>query len=156
MGNGCTHGHVTLKELSYPHSAVHTHRHTGLKHASSGRHVGMKFLQHNLQCLCMHFLLLFRVRNSAMKFGFSCLTTAVVDSLYGCHDSLWICTISKCYLMVYVTFSAFTLSVGRKEGLPACKKLSGGVLAWLFVWSDVQTCIWPSWCHCHSLSLASV
>jgi len=30
------------------------------------------------------------------------------------------------------------------EGHPACKKLSGGVLAWLFVWSDVQICIWPS------------
>jgi len=30
------------------------------------------------------------------------------------------------------------------------------VLAWLSVWSEVQTCIWPSWCHCHSLSLASV
>jgi len=23
-------------------------------------------------------------------------------------------------------------------------------------WSEVQTCIWPTWCHCHSLSLASV
>ena len=33
------------------------------------------------------------------------------------------------------------------------KILSGGVLAWLSVWSEVQTCIWPSWCHCHSLSL---
>jgi len=30
------------------------------------------------------------------------------------------------------------------------------VLVWLSVWSAVQTCIWPSWCHCHSLSLASV
>jgi len=30
------------------------------------------------------------------------------------------------------------------------------VLAWLSVWSEVQTYIWPSWCHCHSLSLASV
>ena len=39
---------------------------------------------------------------------------------------------------------------------PACKKLSGGPLAWLFVWSDVQICIWPSWRHCHSLSLASI
>jgi len=28
--------------------------------------------------------------------------------------------------------------------------------AWLSVWSEMQTCIWPSWCHCHSLSLASV
>ena len=36
------------------------------------------------------------------------------------------------------------------------KKVSGGVLAWLSIWSKVQTCIWPSWCHCHSLSLASV
>ena len=44
--------------------------------------------------------------------------------------------------------------VGWQEGHPACKKLSDGVLAWLFVWSDVHICIWPSWCHCHSLSLA--
>ena len=49
-----------------------------------------------------------------------------------------------------------TLLVGRQEGHPACKKLSGGVLAWLSTWSEMQTCIWPSGCHCHSLSLASV
>jgi len=53
-------------------------------------------------------------------------------------------------------FSALTLLVGRQEGHPACKKLSGRVLAWLSVWSEVQTCMWPSWCHCHSLSLASL
>ena len=53
-------------------------------------------------------------------------------------------------------FSALTLLVGQQEGHPACKKLSGGVLAWLSVWSKVQTCTQPSWCHCHSLSLASV
>jgi len=41
-------------------------------------------------------------------------------------------------------FSALTLLVGRQEGNPACKKLSGGVLAWLSVWSQVQTCILPS------------
>jgi len=40
--------------------------------------------------------------------------------------------------------SALMLLVGRQEGHPACKKLSGGVLAWLSVWSEVQTCIWPS------------
>jgi len=44
---------------------------------------------------------------------------------------------------------------GRK-GIRPVKKTSGGVLAWLSVWSEVQTCIWPSWCHCHWLSLASV
>jgi len=40
--------------------------------------------------------------------------------------------------------TALTLLVGRQEGHPACKNLSGGVLAWLFVWSEVLTCIWPS------------
>jgi len=41
-------------------------------------------------------------------------------------------------------FSALMLLVGRQEEHPACKKLSGGVLAWLSVWSEMQTCIWPS------------
>ena len=45
---------------------------------------------------------------------------------------------------VLCAFSASTLLVGRQEGHPACKKQSGGVLAWLSVWSEVQTCIWPS------------
>jgi len=53
-------------------------------------------------------------------------------------------------------FSALMLLLGWQEGQPACKKLSGGLLVWLSVWSEVQTCIWPSWCHCHSMSLASV
>ena len=50
------------------------------------------------------------------------------------------------FVMSFMTsaFSALTLLVGRQEGHPACKKLSGGVLAWLSVWSEVQTCIWPS------------
>jgi len=41
-------------------------------------------------------------------------------------------------------FSALTLLVGWQEGHLACKKLSGGLLAWLSVWSEVQTCIQPS------------
>ena len=41
-------------------------------------------------------------------------------------------------------FSALTLLVERQEGHPACKNLSGGVLAWLSVWSEMQACIWPS------------
>jgi len=55
-----------------------------------------------------------------------------------------------------MAFSALTLLVGWQEGHPTCKKLSGGMLAWLSVWSEVHTCIWPSLCHCYSLSLASV
>jgi len=38
-----------------------------------------------------------------------------------------------------VAFSALTLLVGRQEGHPACKNLSGGVLAWLSVWT-LQQC----------------
>ena len=48
------------------------------------------------------------------------------------------------FVLMSSPFSALTLLVGRQEGHPACKKLSGGVLAWLSVWSEVQTCIWPS------------
>jgi len=48
------------------------------------------------------------------------------------------------YKIKIFAFSAVTLLVGRQEGHPACKKLSGGVLAWLSVWSVVLTCIWPS------------
>ena len=40
------------------------------------------------------------------------------------------------------SFSALTLLVGWQEGHPACEKQSGGVL--VSVWSEVQTCIWPS------------
>jgi len=47
-------------------------------------------------------------------------------------------------LLEAVAFSALTLLVGRQEGHPACKNLSGGVLAWLSVCSEVQTCIWSS------------
>jgi len=41
------------------------------------------------------------------------------------------------------TFSALTLLVWRQEGHPACKKLSGGMPAWLYVWGKVQICILP-------------
>jgi len=41
--------------------------------------------------------------------------------------------------------SALMLLVGRQEGHPACKK--NWVLAWLSVWSEMQTFIRPSWCH---------
>jgi len=41
--------------------------------------------------------------------------------------------------MSLLAFSALMLLVGQQEGHPACKKLSGGVQAWLYVWSKVQT-----------------
>jgi len=57
---------------------------------------------------------------------------------------------------VALAFSVLMLLFGWQEGHLACKKLSGGMLAWLCVWVKVQICIWPRWCHCHSLSLGAV
>ena len=42
------------------------------------------------------------------------------------------------FLVPALAFSALTLLVGWQEGHPACKKLSGGVLAWLSVWSEMH------------------
>ena len=41
-------------------------------------------------------------------------------------------------LIMFFSFSALTLLVGRQEDHPACKKLSDDVLAWFSVWSEVQ------------------
>jgi len=44
----------------------------------------------------------------------------------------------------FCAFSALALLVGQQEGHPACKKLSGEVLAGLSVCSEAHTCIWSS------------
>ena len=41
-----------------------------------------------------------------------------------------------------IVSSAYWL--GGRKGIRPVKKLSGGLLLWLSVWSEVQTCIWPS------------
>jgi len=59
----------------------------------------------------------------------------------------WLPFLNHCIILegtVLYAFSALTLLVGQQEEHLACKKLSSGVLAWLPVWSEVQTCIWPS------------
>jgi len=46
-------------------------------------------------------------------------------------------------------FDAVGWAAGRASGM------SGGVLEsmeWLSVRGNVQFCIWPSWCHCHTVS----
>ena len=53
-------------------------------------------------------------------------------------------TLIETMCLSFIAFSALTLLVGRQEGHPACKKTECRVLAWLSVWSEVQTCIWPS------------
>ena len=47
------------------------------------------------------------------------------------------------HLHFSLAFSALTLLDVWQKGHPACKKLSGGVLAWLSVWGEMQMCIWP-------------
>ena len=69
--------------------------------------------------------------------------------LAGCH---WFFSI----LGHNLAFSAWCCWLGGRKGIRPVKNLSGGVLAWLSVWNEMQTCMRPSWCHCHSLSLSSV
>ena len=49
-----------------------------------------------------------------------------------------------CTMFSYSCLQCFDAVGWVAEGHPACKKLRGGVLAWLSVWSEVQACIWPS------------
>ena len=58
-------------------------------------------------------------------------------------------------LLWFVPLVLWCCCLCDKKGIRRVKNNSV-VLAWLSPWSEVQTCIWPSWCHCHSLSLASV
>jgi len=58
--------------------------------------------------------------------------------------------------LITFMFPLYRNNFGQQEGQPTCKKTKWWVLAWLSDWSEVQTCIWFSWCHHHSLSLASV
>jgi len=53
------------------------------------------------------------------------------------------------------SMSALMLLVGRQEGHLACKKTEWWDVG-VIVWDEVQSCTWPSRCHCHSLSLAAV
>jgi len=53
-------------------------------------------------------------------------------------------TVVCMYRCMYSLFNGLMLLVGWQEGHPACKKLSGGVLAWLCVWGEVQICVWSS------------
>jgi len=71
------------------------------------------------------------------------LHTVIIEIILTYFYSVFMFSVIYFYFY-FCAFSALTLLVGRLEGHPACKKLSGGVLAWLSVWSKVQTCIWPS------------
>jgi len=69
----------------------------------------------------------------------------------GCTFSIYLCPLS--FWLPSVLWHCW---FGGRKGIRPAKNLSSEVLVWLSVWSEVQTCLSPSWCHCHSLSLASV
>ena len=91
-------------------------------------------------CICVYVCIRYRIFGTThlifTKFFCACYPVALAQS----SGSIVICYIFP----VLWIMSYLTLLVGRQEGHPACKKQSGGVLAWLSVWSEVQTCIWPS------------
>ena len=46
--------------------------------------------------------------------------------------------------------------LGSRKGIRPVKNWVVGCWHGYQTWREVQTYIWPSWCHCHSLSLSSV
>jgi len=58
--------------------------------------------------------------------------------------------------ITFADCSSFTIVPCLNINCLQCFDAVGWAVAWLSVSSEVMTCIWPSWCHCHSLSLASV
>ena len=56
---------------------------------------------------------------------------------------------------LHIPTSIFSNTPLRK-GIRPVKKTERWGAGVVSVWSEVQTCVCPSWCHCHSLSLASV
>ena len=65
----------------------------------------------------------------------------------------------SCFSKIQIGFTFLVSAHLGSPGKRAIKRVCVCVrvyLVWLSVWSELQTCIWPSWCHCHALSLASV
>jgi len=58
---------------------------------------------------------------------------------FKCAEALGRIRFPVVYIVGKFAFSALTLLAGRQKGHPASKKQSSGVLAWLSVWSKVQT-----------------
>jgi len=73
-------------------------------------------------------------------FAFSALALLIrcQEKLSACKNWVMICEHG---FMSRVTLVALMLLVGWHEGHVACKKLSGGMLAWLSVWDKLRICI---------------
>jgi len=80
----------------------------------------------------------FRKKRSTLDYGHNFCEYRPIFKISSLTDS------KENSLCSYDAFSALTLLVGWQEGHLACEQPSGGVLAWLSVWGEVQICIWPS------------
>jgi len=52
-------------------------------------------------------------------------------------------------------FFALRLWVGWQDGHLPCKTTEMWGAGMVICLGEVQICIWPSWCHCHSVSCSS-
>ena len=50
----------------------------------------------------------------------------------------------SCFSKIQIGFTFLVLAHLGSPGQRAVKRVCDGVLAWLSVWIEVQTCIWPS------------
>ena len=86
--------------------------------------------------------------------GTCCYCCYSLHTNYSCVT--WEQWLSKDYLHIaYRPSVLWRCWLGGRKGIWPVKTEWWGD-GMLSVWSEVQTCIRPSWCHCHSLSLASV
>jgi len=79
------------------------------------------------------------IRTPAVMHEFCSAHGTLITSKCDCHQ--WLIDSS---LSCHPYHFCFDAVIGWQERHLACKKLSGGMLAWLCVWVKVQICIWPS------------
>jgi len=86
------------------------------------------YIVHQLVLSCYaHVLHLFFIIVSQLQLQFP----VAIDVFNWCWSIFCASVLRRCWL-------------GGRKGIRPVKKLSGGVLVWLSVWSEVQTCTWPS------------
>ena len=94
-----------------------------------------------------------RSQMRVVPLGTLCPTTSTQWLILSSSENCWNHTILV-KLLTFVHFCVFFRCFSI--WLTFVMHLSGGVLAWLSVWSEVQTCIWPSYAtatHCLLLHL---
>jgi len=119
-------------------SAVQEGSQNMLKHLKVLKSVDKKALQEVSTLQCRHNKAVVHFKTPPAVW--CCPWSVSLSSKSQCNDlfiTFWLCAGLSC-------LQCFDAVGWWQEGHPACKKLSSEVLAWLSVWSEVQTCIQPS------------